>query len=1368
MGILDAFRVENNFMDNLRRQWKAQKIARIASSIVISISYLVLVGWKLEITSLKSVIPGLATMKVNAAFCFVWAGISLWLLAYQARRSIKAQIINVCAIVIVIVASLTICQYILGWNLGIDELIFSDPGSPATSHPGRMGINTAVNFGLTGAALWLLNHHDRPSSHPQPRVDPIAIAQSLALIVGMIAIQAIVGYAYNVRVFYQLTTLTTSMALHTAVCFGVLAVGMLALRSDRGWMRSLTANLMGGDIARRFIPMAIVLPLAIGWLILQGLNANLYDPNFAMSLMSMSLITIALGLIAKNAGTINRIDYDRIRSDDRMRSSEERLKLALQGAGQGTWDFNLQTQELVWDDRCKEMFGLSTDAIVNYESYLAGLYPDDRQRVAEALATAERNCGEFVQEYRTVHSDGMNHWILTKGQCLCDSAGASRRMSGTMMEITDRKIAELNERFLYELTRRLRLITDADELEDEAARSIGEYLRADRATWVRIDWSKRQATVARDWCQAGFATYTGVYAIAEFLPPAMQVDLFTGESVIIRDVYSEASLMPYLASYSQLGVQAFVNIPCFNENQWVALLQINSDRVRNWREDEINLLQAVAAQIWPTLEQARAVQALRAQEEQTCAAQAIIKQQLDQIEAIYQAAPIGLCFVDTDLRYVRINEQLAQINGASVAAHIGHTLRELLPELADDAESIYRQVIESGIPIVDLEMSGTNPAQPGVVRSWVSSFYPQTDRENRTIGVNTVVQEITDRKRDEERLRQSEEFNRRILESNRDCIKVMDLSGRLTYMNDYGLSLMEINDFSTVVRTQWLDFWQDGDQESARSAFSIALTGGVGQFEGYCATYKGKPKWWEVIVTPILAADGQVSEILSVSRDITDRKQAETIFQVQQAAIQQQLGEIEFIYRAAPVGMSLGDANMQYVRINEQLAQINGMPAAAHIGLTIREVLPELADQLEPLYRHVMESGEPSINLEISGVVPSQPGVERQWLLSYYPQKDAEERTIGVNSIVQEITNRKQAEIALQIGEELFRSTFEYSSVGLAHVALDGSWMRVNHKLCEILGYGSEELLATTFQAITEPEDLAEDMALVQQLVNGEINEYTLEKRYIHKQGHHVWANLTVSLIRTIAPDGKLGTPKHFVSAVQDITDRKQAQAQLEERNKELDSFVYVVSHDLKAPLRAVANLSQWIEEDLDGQLTPDTRSQMSLLRSRVNRMAATIDGLLDYARCARSEDEIELVDLTKLLSDVIDSVDPPSTFIIHLPTEPPTFFTRRTPLFQVLFNLVSNGIKHHHSKAGTVQISIENHGDFYKFAVTDDGLGIAPEYQAQIFEIFQAVNPQNRSDSTGIGLAIVKKLVEAEGGSIWLESEVGRGTAFYFTWFQR
>jgi signal transduction histidine kinase len=248
---------------------------------------------------------------------------------------------------------------------------------------------------------------------------------------------------------------------------------------------------------------------------------------------------------------------------------------------------------------------------------------------------------------------------------------------------------------------------------------------------------------------------------------------------------------------------------------------------------------------------------------------------------------------------------------------------------------------------------------------------------------------------------------------------------------------------------------------------------------------------------------------------------------------------------------------------------------------------------------------------------------------------------------------------------------------------------------------------------------------------------------------------------------GAVARPSYAVLAAIDITDRKQAQAALEQRNQELDSFVYIVSHDLKAPLRSIANLSEWIEEDLEGSLSVSNQQQMELLRSRVYKMQATIDGLLDYARIGRVDETIESVAVAELLAEVIESIAPPSTFTIDLPPDLPTLSTRRLSLFQVLANLIANGIKHHDRPDGSIQISCQDRGNCYEFAIADDGPGIAPEHHDRMFKIFQAVNPQNRSDSTGIGLAIVKKIIEAEGGTIWLESELGQGTTFYFTWLR-
>ncbi|MEB3357460.1 MAG: ATP-binding protein [Synechococcales bacterium] len=267
---------------------------------------------------------------------------------------------------------------------------------------------------------------------------------------------------------------------------------------------------------------------------------------------------------------------------------------------------------------------------------------------------------------------------------------------------------------------------------------------------------------------------------------------------------------------------------------------------------------------------------------------------------------------------------------------------------------------------------------------------------------------------------------------------------------------------------------------------------------------------------------------------------------------------------------------------------------------------------------------------------------------------------------------------------------------------------------------------------------------------------------------------------------GEMGQVEHILGTVMDITERKQTETalktqtaklteanqlltqtklRLEERNRELDEFARVVSHDLKAPLRAIANLSTWIEEDLQERLLPENQEQMTLLRQRVARMEALISGLLRYSRAGRADVPFERVNVGDLLADVLDSLAPPDGMTIHLATDLPTLTARRLLLHQVFANLVSNAIKHHDRPDGQITIAVQDQESFYEFTVTDDGPGIDPHFHERIFGIFQTLPSRNPAANTGIGLSLVKKIVEMEGGTIWVKSQLGQGTAFHFTW---
>jgi signal transduction histidine kinase len=222
---------------------------------------------------------------------------------------------------------------------------------------------------------------------------------------------------------------------------------------------------------------------------------------------------------------------------------------------------------------------------------------------------------------------------------------------------------------------------------------------------------------------------------------------------------------------------------------------------------------------------------------------------------------------------------------------------------------------------------------------------------------------------------------------------------------------------------------------------------------------------------------------------------------------------------------------------------------------------------------------------------------------------------------------------------------------------------------------------------------------------------------------------------------------------------------QLDKSNKELDQFAYVASHDLKAPLRGIANLSQWLEEDLGDAITESGRKQLDLLRNRVQRMEGLINGILDYSRAGRVRAKPELVVVAELLSEVVEMSATSPGWHIEIGPCMPSIRTERVPLQQVFLNLVGNALKHAKRADPFVRIGVADQGDWLEFFVSDNGPGIAPEFHERIWAIFQTLEPRDTVEGTGIGLSIVQKIVESKGGRTWVESEPGAGATFRFTW---
>jgi signal transduction histidine kinase len=221
----------------------------------------------------------------------------------------------------------------------------------------------------------------------------------------------------------------------------------------------------------------------------------------------------------------------------------------------------------------------------------------------------------------------------------------------------------------------------------------------------------------------------------------------------------------------------------------------------------------------------------------------------------------------------------------------------------------------------------------------------------------------------------------------------------------------------------------------------------------------------------------------------------------------------------------------------------------------------------------------------------------------------------------------------------------------------------------------------------------------------------------------------------------------------------------LESTNHELDQFAYVASHDLKAPLRGIANLSQWIEDDLGDRLDGQTRGHLHLLRGRVVRLENLIDGILAYSRAGRDNSEQAGIDVAALVAEVWELLAPPATARLAVATPLPHLKASRVQLQQILLNLIGNAVKHNADRELQITVAARRTGRRWELEIADDGVGIAPEFSDKIWGLFQTLERRDMRETTGIGLSVVRKIVESHGGRAWVDSALGRGASFRFTW---
>lgn len=371
------------------------------------------------------------------------------------------------------------------------------------------------------------------------------------------------------------------------------------------------------------------------------------------------------------------------------------------------------------------------------------------------------------------------------------------------------------------------------------------------------------------------------------------------------------------------------------------------------------------------------------------------------------------------------------------------------------------------------------------------------------------------------------------------------------------------------------------------------------------------------------------------------------------------------------------------------------------------------------------------------------------------------------NIVIERITESRDILAAKNIELEKLSIVASKTDNGVLITDKNGNIEYSNDGLTRLIGYNYKEIEGQkTWDIFNGVEtDTIETDRLKSSIAEGQ--SFTGEFRQKHKDGTYTWIGVTAT---PIIDDGKVS---RYVFINSDINERKIAEEKmrlytenLEKAFKELDKFAYVVSHDLKAPLRAIFNLSNWISEDYLDNMPEEGREMFERIRGRVLRMEGLIEGILAYSKIDRKDDVFIDVDLNKQLKDSLDLIDLPKNFKIDIQENLPTVKGDQSKIHQVFMNMLSNAIKFNDKPEGEglVKVKCEDDGQFWKFSVEDNGPGIEPQYHEKIFVIFQTLNARDTFESTGVGLAIVKKIVDEMGGKIWLESELGKGTTFHFT----
>ena len=505
--------------------------------------------------------------------------------------------------------------------------------------------------------------------------------------------------------------------------------------------------------------------------------------------------------------------------------------------------------------------------------------------------------------------------------------------------------------------------------------------------------------------------------------------------------------------------------------------------------------------------------------------------------------------------------------------------------------------------------------------------------------------------------------------------------------------------------------------------------------------------------------DPETGNLYCIARDVTKEK-----------AVAKRLLEVNTLLEESQKIAKIGTWNFNYItndifwsEEHFRIFEMEKMPAEELFAVFRSRIHPEDLVPLETLITDVLSTG---VKFETTYRIVL-PGDRIKYIFALgQPIIDEDGKTVALTGMIQDITEITIAELSLsQKDKEIKDIRAALDEAAIVSIAnKKGALTYVNDNFCIVSQYSRDELLGK------EQPNMAEFFLkdFGQKILSfiSEGKTWKGEIKNIAKDGSFYWEN------RTIVPFvDENNIPYQYISISTDITARKIAEenlitalGSLKKTNRELDEYAHVVSHDLKSPLRAIYNLSEFIAEDMP-EMPPKVQQHFDMLRSRVSRMENLINGVLQYSRVGRVQIEKEEVDVKHLVESIVEGSVPDAHFEVIIGDNFPVITAEKILLQQVFGNLIGNAVKYNDKAHGKIECLYNELSSFHEFTVKDNGLGIDEAYYDKIFNVFQTIEARDIKESTGIGLSIVKKIIEEKGGAITVESKIGEGSSFIFTY---